>query len=112
MRCQCSGCAEYFTSPTAFEMHRRGSHDHKRYCLDHAGMRALGMEESQPSLWSTGKHIERAFWAETVPDTSPETIPDTLPSPVALAGTARTIEVVEKHISSTQSAPSVCDECA
>jgi len=51
-RCQCSGCARYFSSVASFDAHRVGEGD-ARHCLTEAAMLARGMGVNDKGYWVT-----------------------------------------------------------
>lgn len=48
--CQCAACAEFFSSPTAFDAHRTGPQDARR-CLSSVEMLAAGMLKNARGFW-------------------------------------------------------------
>ena len=48
--CQCSACRKYFTSPTAFDLHRENGQ-----CLTVPQMVRKGMRRDDRLRWTTGR---------------------------------------------------------
>ena len=45
--CECTGCRQYFASPTAFDKHR-----HKGQCRTQAALRRAGWKRNSRGVWA------------------------------------------------------------
>jgi len=52
-RCQCSECKEFFSSPTAFDKHRAGTHGVDRHCQSPETAGLLIRKVPNGSFWAS-----------------------------------------------------------